>query len=124
MKKLLLAAAALALVATAPAFVGSAQAAPPYKPHPACSLPIPDGYAQSFKDRYNCWGYPNPYLFAHAPYYLAPVRYFEFAGTKWGPYEVGRATAPLFATSFRPYGEATTKSGRPRTGGGALIEEE
>ena len=65
MKKLFIAAAALTLVAaTVPSFIVQAQAWTPPK-HAACSLSVPDLYLESFKDRYNCWGWPYPYFETH-----------------------------------------------------------
>ena len=107
MKNLLIAAAAVGLaVTTTAAFVSEAQALGPrgfpahrysapragagaYK-HPSCVLPVPDPYLQSFRDRYDCWGWPYPYFATHKPYWIEPVPYV-WAGVKWGPYWQGRA---------------------------------
>jgi hypothetical protein len=73
MKKLLLATAGLALVATtAPVFVGQAQAAPKYGPCVTTYwkgvITIDDRYKQSWYDRYACWGWPWPYYRNHRPW--------------------------------------------------------
>jgi hypothetical protein len=73
MKKLFLAGAALAVIATTPTFVGQANAAPPkYGP---CNtvywkgvITIDDRYKQSWYDRYDCWGWPYPYFRTHRPW--------------------------------------------------------
>jgi hypothetical protein len=72
MKKWLVAAAALAFVATAsPALVSQAQADPPKNPF--CALPGSDytwaRALESWADRYNCWGYPFPYFRTHHVWY-------------------------------------------------------
>jgi hypothetical protein len=105
MKNLLVAAAAVGLIATTSvAFVGEARAQLSHvgiahgrsaragyfaHKHPACVLPVPDNYLQSFRDRYECWNYPYPYFVTHKPWYgLTP---YVWAGVNWGPYWRGRA---------------------------------
>lgn len=67
MKRWLVAAAALALVATAsPALVSKAQAAPPKNPFCSVAGDYTFGRAiTSWADRYDCWGYPWPYFREH-----------------------------------------------------------
>jgi hypothetical protein len=70
MKKWLVAAAALAFVATAsPALVGQAQAQAGPPKNPFCALPGSDytwaRALEAWADRYDCWGYPIEYFHSH-----------------------------------------------------------
>jgi hypothetical protein len=86
MKKWLVAAAALALVATAsPALVTGAQAQMGPPKSPFCNLPKAsnNGYAadESWADYYNCWGWPYPYVLTHHEWaWAGPHEWY------WGPH--------------------------------------